>query len=461
MKLFADGASGPDLAPGDGRHAGRRKDREVSRGQTVSGRPMLREAILQRRQALLQTLDFLRRQPRNFNVIVARAAFSNFLMGLTSPYESIYVVALGATTVELGLVNSVGNAASALIALPAGWLVNRFGVKRYFLLGMALLALATLTFAAAPAWQWIVGAMLLMNVALRLSGTACGVTCTASLRNHDRGTGMGLCSTLSSGLGLAAPLLAAAWVAGFGGVNVSGLRTLYLLRFVGTLLMLGMIAWLLRELPNLRSGGTWHFSLRADLTELFTGQAPLRRWLVVSLLSWLPSAMAGPFLLLYAHEIKGADAYTLSVMGAVIMAVGLVMGIPIGRLADKLGRKKVQYLLAPALYASWGLLVLASGPVSLVAAAGLWGISQLALVVGEAMSNEMVLLLQIGRWKGLLALARGLVGVPAPLISGFLWSELGPASLFLLPVILDIGLRLPLLAGIPETLKRPACECMS
>jgi MFS family permease len=422
---------------------------------------MLSQAIPQGRRALVQALAFLRRQPRNFNVIVVRAAFSNFLMGLTSPYESIYVVALGATTVQLGLVNSVGNTASALIALPAGWLVNRFGVKRYFLLGMALLAMATLTFAGAPAWQWIFGAMLLMNVALRLSGTACGVTCTASLRNQDRGTGMGLCSTLSSGAGLAAPLLAAALVAGFGGVNVAGLRPLYLVRFGGTLLMLGMIAWLLRELPNLRSGGTWHFSLRADLAELFTGQAPLRRWLVVSLLNWLPSAMAGPFLLLYAYEIKGADAYTLGVMGAAMAAVGLAMGIPIGRLADQMGRKKVQYLLAPAMYASWGLLVLASGPVSLVAAAGLWGISQFALVVGEAMSNEMVPLPQIGRWKGLLALFRGLVSVPAPLVSGLLWDQLGPASIFVLPLVLDVCLRLPLLAGIPETLKRPACECMS
>ena len=406
-----------------------------------------------------RALDFLRRQPRNFNVIVARAAFSNFLMGLTSPYESIYVVALGASSVQLGLVNSIGNAAGALIAVPAGWLVNRFGVKHYFLSGMALSALATLIFAAAPSWAWIAGAMLLMSVGLRLSGTACGVTCTASLRNSDRGTGMGLCHTLSSRAGLAAPLLGAALVAGFGGVNVVGLRPLYLLRLAGIVSMLGMVAWLLRELPNLR-GGVWHFSLGEDLTELFTGQVPLKRWLVVSLLSWLPSAMAGPFLLLYAHEIKGADAYTLGLMGAAITAVGLVIGIPIGCLADRIGRKKVQYLLAPAMYASWGLLVLASGPVSLVAAAGLWGLSQLALMIGEAMSNEMVPLLQVGRWKGLLALVRGLAGVPAPLISGFLWSGLGPASIFLLPVILDIGLRLPLLATIPETLNRPVCECM-
>jgi len=105
-----------------------------------------------------RALDFLRHQPRNFNVIVARQAFYTFLTGLTSPYESIYVVALGASTVQLGLVNSIGNATSALIAAPAGWLVNRFGVKRYFLLGIALLCLSTCRRPSAapsvpPEWQ--------------------------------------------------------------------------------------------------------------------------------------------------------------------------------------------------------------------------------------------------------------------------------------------------------------------
>ncbi len=61
----------------------------------------LHQAILQRRRLLAQTLDFLRRQPRNFNVIVARAGFSTFLIGLTSSYESVYVISLGATTVQL------------------------------------------------------------------------------------------------------------------------------------------------------------------------------------------------------------------------------------------------------------------------------------------------------------------------------------------------------------------------
>lgn len=422
---------------------------------------MSTEITIRGRQLIGQGLDFLRRQPRNFNVIMARAAFSQFLIGLTTPYESIYVVALGASPVQLGLVNSIGFAASTLIAAPAGWLINHFGVKRYFLSGIALMALGTLIFVMAPAWIWIMGAILLISLALRLSGTACGVTCTASLRNSDRGTGMGLCSTLSSGASLIAPLLAAVLVTGFGGVNVAGLRPLYLFRFVGTLLMLGWMAWLLRELPHTHgSGDAWHLSFREDMGELFTRPAPLKRWIVVSLINALPASLAGPFMLLYAHEVKGADAYTLGLMGAATMTVALLMSIPLGRLADRIGRKKVLYLLAPANYASWGLLVLAPGSPVLIIAAGLWGFSQLTLMISEAMGNELVPLPQIGRWKGLLTFFQGLVSIPAPLISGFLWTELGPASIFILPVILDLCLRLPLLAMIPETLNRPACDCM-
>ncbi len=397
-------------------------------------------------------------QSRNFSVIVARQAFYTFLIGLTSPYESIYVVALGASTVQLGLANGIGNAASALIAVPAGELVNRFGVKRYFLAGISLLALATLVFAVAPTWAWIVGAMLLLNVAIRLSGTACGVMCTASLRNSDRGTAMGLCGTLSSGAGLVAPLLAAALIVGFGGVNVAGIRPLYWLRFACTLLMLGGMAWLLQELPGIYDKGSQYFAFWRGLGELFMEEAPLKRWIAVSALGWLPTAMVAPFLLLYAYEINGADAYTLGLMGAATTGAGLLMGVPLGRLADRIGRKRVLYLLAPANYLAWGLLVLVPSPWAMVVAGGLWGLTQLGIVVSEAMSNELVPLSQIGRWKGLLALFRGIVSTPAPLLSGFLWDKLGPYSIFLLPAVLDLCVRLPLLATVPETLNRPAGE---
>jgi MFS family permease len=171
--------------------------------------------------------------------------------------------------------------------------------------------------------------------------------------------------------------------------------------------------------------------------------------------------MAGPFILLYAHEVHGASVFTLGLMGSAETATGLLTGIPLGRLADKLGRKKVLYILSPAIYLSFGLLVFVRSSLVLAVSAGFWGLAQLSLVTIEALGNELVPLLQIGRWKGVLALFRGLVNIPAPLISGLLRDNLGPGFIFLLPIVLDLGLRLPLLSTMPETLNRPACECMA
>jgi MFS family permease len=48
--------------------------------------------------------------------------------------------------------------------------------------------------------------------------------------------------------------------------------------------------------------------------------------------------------------------------GATVVAQ-LVFGIPVGRLADRIGRKRVIYLLAPLWYASNLFLAFSPGPV--------------------------------------------------------------------------------------------------
>jgi hypothetical protein len=60
----------------------------------------------------------------------------------------------------------------------------------------------------------------------------------------------------------------------------------------------------------------------------------------------------------------------------------------------------------------------------------------------------------MGRWSGLRGAFAGLVTVPAPLVGGAVWRHAGPAYVFLIPVVLDLALRLPLLATVPETLQR-------
>ena len=70
------------------------------------------------------------------------------------------------------------------------------------------------------------------------------------------------------------------------------------------------------------------------------------------------------------------------------------------------------------------------------------------------MTLELVPLEKQGKWSGVLGLFTGLLTVPAPILGGLIWRELGPMYVFLIPVVFDLLLRIPLLATVPETLDR-------
>ena len=54
--------------------------------------------------------------------------------------------------------------------------------------------------------------------------------------------------------------------------------------------------------------------------------------------------------------------------------------------------------------------------------------------------------------RGGLGLVRLLVAIPASVIGGLIWRELGPMYVFVIPLAVDLLLRIPLLTTIPETL---------
>jgi MFS family permease len=70
----------------------------------------------------------------------------------------------------------------------------------------------------------------------------------------------------------------------------------------------------------------------------------------------------------------------------------------------------------------------------------------------SAMTLELVPLEQQGKWGGLLGLFTGLATIPAPIIGGLIWRELGPMYVFIIPIVFDLLFRVPLLATVPETL---------
>lgn len=303
-------------------------------------------------QAAASGISFVGRQSRDWRVTVARTSLDRLVYQMVFPYLSIYIVALGATATQLGGINSAGMVAAAALGPSTGWLIDRIGAKRVYLAGIVMLAFSYLTYSLAQNWQMALVAMVAYWLGYSTSVLGCATVCGNCLATRDRATGMMICETVGAGLlGMAGPLIGAWLVAGSGGVAVDGIRPLFV---VSTIVTLGSFVLVQTQLSDRRwvnVRGTPGRMFR-DLHQVLKDGRHLKRWLVITSVGQLPLAMVFPFAQVYAHSTKGADAYVLGVMVTGCAVTSIVLAIPLGRLADRWGRKAILLAVTPLFWVS-------------------------------------------------------------------------------------------------------------
>jgi MFS family permease len=264
---------------------------------------------------------------------------------------------------------------------------------------------------------------------------------------------MAFCESIAAGLlGIAAPMMGATLVSIFGGVNVNGIRPLFFISLTGTV---GTFLLILTQLSNRRWASAEEVgpSIFKGLSQIFKQGHNLKRWLIIhSITGGLWMGMVLPFTQVFAHEVKGANEYVLAAMVSGMALTPLVLGVPLGRLADRIGRKKVLYLITPLFWAYSLLLIWAPNPASLITAGVLQGFCSVCLVVSGAMSFELVPPEQTGRWLGIVRFFRMVFSAGAAYLAGAIWDSIDPQYLFIAIVGIDALIRIPLLIGMPETL---------
>jgi MFS family permease len=397
-------------------------------------------------------VSFIRRQQRDWQTTVVRTSLDKLAYQMVYPYLSIYIVALGATATQLGIVTSIGMAISGLISPFTGWFIDRIGPRKIYLFGIGMLAVSYLSYGIARNWTMTIIAMVAYWIGLSTSIHSCATVCGNCLANEDRATGMTICETFAAGLlGMAGPLVGTWLVAVFGGINPSGIRPLF---FVGLAITIVTFVLVLARLSNRK----WRTSnarpdLFRDLYQVLKEGRHLKRWLVIAAVGQLPLGMIFPFSQVFAYQVKGANEFILGAIVTGSALTSIAFAIPLGRLADKVGRKKILYLTIPLFWASILMLVWAPSPIFLVVAGVLQGFYYVGGPISAAMERELVPAEQMGRWLGIARFFRMLSNAALTLLAGIIWDRIGPQYVFLAFVGLDLVLRVPLLLSMPETLR--------
>lgn len=369
------------------------------------------------------------------------------------PYLSIYILALGATVTQLGIVNSLGMIAAGIVGPLTGWFIDRTGPKKIYLIGIGFLAISYLTYGIAHDWMITIIAMVAYWLGFSVSIHSCATVCGNSLANEDRATGMTICETFAAGLlGMAGPMLGAWLVTTFGGVNASGIRPVFFFSLIITACTF-IVVWTQLSDKKWRIATLTKPNIFRDLHQVMKGGHHLKRWLLIASVNQVPQAMVFPFSQVFAHEMKGADQFILGAMVTGSALASIIFAIPLGRLADSVGRKKVLYITIPLFWISNLVLVWSPKPAFLLIAGILQGFHFIGTPITGAMERELVPPEQMGRWLGIARFSRMFINAFLAIIGGMIWDRMGPQYVFLAFIVIDLFVRAPLLISMPETLR--------
>ena len=395
--------------------------------------------------------DVWRRQNLNWRTVVTRQVFNRFFNQLTMQYSNIFIRSLGASALQLGAVNSASGIGSTLISLPLGYLQDRYSLRKIYLLGISMLTLSPLFYAVANRWELVIPAILIAGLCQRLG--SCVIICDLSLPNEDRATGKALCEGVGALPTLLSPTIAALLVTFFGGMNVDGIRPLYWIQFAAQILLVFYAAMKMVEMER-PARKDKSIKPIEDFREVFRRGTATKRWLLFLATNYFTMSTINPFRYIFVHEVKGAGPFIIGGITTAMILTEALFAAPLGRMTDRIGRKKMFYILTPIYCLSYVIFVLAPSQEWLLIAGFLMGFRMLSSVVCGAMTPELVPRDCIGRWRGLIGLCIGLASIPGSIVGGLIWEKLGPMWIFIIPIFVEFFIRIPLLYTVPETLHK-------
>jgi len=401
---------------------------------------------------------FWDRQKTNFKVMIARDSIRMFSgrkpqtrIRAAGGYESIFLRRLGASPVQIGFTNGAISLLNVLLAVPAGWLIDRtMNIRVLYLSSFALGLPAQLLIAYSPSWTAFLLIMLYYTIALTIMTPSQLIMDIDSMTDKDRVTGLSIHRTITAIAGVASPLILAYIIDRFGGLETAqGIRPVFVVQFLADVLIFIILH---RKLKNVViERGKERPSLWGSIKELIGGPMPFKLMLLREVSTMFVMGMVRPFIGIYQVDVKMATIFIFAWIGVAEPAVDIFFSIPASRIVEKYGRKRTSYI--GHIIGILARMVLVLTPTTLPQL--LIGYSLLGSVEGclylsyDAYGQEIIPQQIRGKWTGIRNTILGVIGVFTPVLGGVIW-DIRPDYLMWLPVLQWTLVAFPIMIVLME-----------
>ena len=370
--------------------------------------------------------------------------FADFSTEMVYPMIPLYLTTVfGATPALVGLIEGIAESLASLLKVFSGYFTDKYRKKKPIaFLGYTTTLVYKVALLLAASWVGILAARVIDRFGKGIRTSPRDVLVSESADPARLGHSFGIHKALDMA-GSAAGILAAffimkAWKGEF------AFKRLFLLSAIPAVAALFMFLFIKETGKPRESKAPLH---------VFRGlkglDSRLKLYLAVVFVFNLGNS-SNTFLLLRAGN-RGFDSATVVLLYFLYNMVSSVFAIPMGRISDKVGRKRVLvagYLVFTLVYSGFAW---APDKAAIVAAFALYGIfTAMTAGVERAFIAEMAPKELRGTMLGLHSTIVGIALLPASIVAGLLWSSFGPVVPFALGAVLSLVAALVLAFGLRE-----------
>lgn len=375
------------------------------------------------------------------NVSIASAAV--FLLGsgeeLWKKFVPKFLEALGASTPIVGLYGTAQDLFDAIYQYPGGWAADHLGHRRALLIFVALAAAGYAVYLFSPSWPFLFLGLALVMAWQSMASPAIFAVIGDALPREHRAMGFALQSILKRVPIVIAPIAGAAIIANSGiirGVHIA----------LSISIGLALVTLLLLRKINVTSAPAQPTNIRSVWRTFHT---VLKRLLVSDVIIRTCEGMTGVLTILYLTNVQQVTITQYGTLVAVQMLASILVYIPAGKIADRIGRKPfvvatfLSFALFPvAIIAAWNFA-------SLVVAFIIGGVREIGEPSRKAMIVDFAAPGVRARSVGLYYLVRSLSITPAAAVGGLLWN-ISPETPFVIAGLIGLAGTLVFVLTVKE-----------
>ena len=331
---------------------------------------------------------------------------------------------LGANMAIVGFIDGLGDALVSISQAASGYFSDRLHKRKVFIwMGYMFGALARSGYAISTAWPQVIPFRILDRAGKMREAPRDAIVADDSF-HKNRGKNFGYIKQMDQ-LGAVVGVLAAIVL-----VLYLDYKTIFALAAIPSLISVLLIVFFIKE----KKDGTIRLHKGIKLTDLSKNY---RRFLIAGAILSIAS-FSYSFLIIFA-KLAGWPIVFLPVLYFLFILFAAVFSLPFGRLADKIGRRKVIFISIIFWILTCVIFVFIQNPIILIFAFVLYGLHKAALEPAEkTFVSELAPKEFRASALGGYQMVMGLCALPASTLAGLLWDNFGTTVPFALSLVLTI-----------------------